>query len=98
MLTYKDFEAGVKKYLRIAPHVTVYDDELAALVSSAIASLKVAGVPIGKSALVTEYINTYVRVRMMHDASGAFRESEFERENVLLRQLTYCEQYVEDVP
>lgn len=98
MLTYKDFEADVKKYLRIAPHVTVYDDELAALASSAIASLKVAGVQIVKSSLVTEYINTYVRVRMMHDASEAFRASEFERENVLLRQLTYGEQYVEDVP
>ena len=89
MLTCKDFEADVKNYLRIAPHVTVYDDELAALASSAIASLNVAGVQVVKSSLVTEYINTYVRVRMMHDASDAFRESEFERENVLLRQLTY---------
>ena len=92
MLTHKDFEADVKKYLRIAPHVKVYDDELAGLASSAIASLKVAGVPVVKSSLVTEYINTYVRVRMMHDASEAFRESEFERANVLLRQLTYGEQ------
>ena len=57
MLTYKDFESDVKKYLRIAPHVTVYDDELSALASSAIASLKVAGIPIVKSSLVTEYIN-----------------------------------------
>ena len=89
MLTYKDFEADVKKYLRIAPHVTVYDDELSMLASSAIASLKVAGVPLVKSALVTEYINTYVRVRMLHDASDAFRGSEFEREHILLRQLTY---------
>lgn len=98
MLTYKDFGADVKKYLRIAPHVTVYDDELSALASSAIASLKVAGIPIVKSSLVTEYINTYVRVRMLHDASDAFRKSEFERENVLMRQLTYGGQYVEDAP
>ena len=91
MLTYKDFEADVKKYLRIAPHVTVYDDELSMLASSASASLKVAGVPLVKSALVTEYINTYVRVRMLHDASEAFRSSEFEREHILLRQLTYGE-------
>ena len=54
-------------------------------------SLKVAGVPLVKSALVTEYINTYVRVRMLHDASEAFRSSEFEREHILLRQLTYGE-------
>lgn len=91
MLTYKDFEADVKKYLRIAPHVTVYDDELSMLASSAIASLKVACVQVVKSALVTEYINTYVRVRMLHDASEAFRSSEFEREHILLRQLTYGE-------
>lgn len=89
MVTVTDFENEVKAYLRMASNVTAYDEEIRGLIESAIASLKTAGVKQEKTPLFTEYVKTYVRLRMLHDASDAFRNSEGLRELTLIQQLTY---------
>ena len=89
MLTAQDFKSDVKAYLRMSSSVTAYDEELSGLIEAAIASLKTAGVKMVKNPLLTEYVNTYVRKRMLQDASEAFKRSETEREKILIQQLTY---------
>lgn len=79
---------SVKSFLRMQQQVTVFDDEINALILSAKESLRVAGVP-DNVPLAYEYIRTYVRKRMLQDASDAFRKSESERERQLINQLTY---------
>lgn len=79
---------SVKSFLRMQQQVTIFDDEINALILSAKESLHVAGVA-DNVPLAYEYIRTYVRKRMLQDASDAFRKSESERERQLINQLTY---------
>ena len=79
---------SVKSFLRMQQTVTLFDDEINALILSAKESLRVAGVA-DSVPLAYEYIRTYVRKRMLQDASDAFRKSESERERQLINQLTY---------
>nr|DAX93335.1 MAG TPA: hypothetical protein [Caudoviricetes sp.] len=79
---------SVKSFLRMQQQVTIFDDEINALILSAKESLRVAGVS-DNVPLAYEYIRTYVRKRMLQDASDAFRKSESERERQLINQLTY---------
>lgn len=79
---------SVKSFLRMQQTVTIFDDEINALILSAKESLCVAGVA-DNVPLAYEYIRTYVRKRMLQDASDAFRKSESERERQLINQLTY---------
>lgn len=79
---------SVKSFLRMQQTVTIFDDEINSLILSAKESLRVAGVA-DNAPLAYEYIRTYVRKRMLQDASDAFRKSESERERQLINQLTY---------
>lgn len=88
-MTNSDFYKEVKSFMRMPQDVTIYDDEIHGLTDEALATLEVAGVGLEKSRLVVAFVRTYVRVRMLQDASDAFRKSELEREKSILRQLTY---------
>lgn len=70
-------------------NVTMYDDEIRNLIGSALSSLRVAGVKIDDDALITDYICTYVRLRMLQDATDTFRTFEKERELIILTQLKW---------
>lgn len=70
-------------------NVTMYDDEIRNLIGSALSSLRVAGVKIDDDALITDYICTYVRLRMLQDATDIFRTFEKERELIILTQLKW---------
>lgn len=83
------YETAVKHFLRMNEHVTMYDEEIRNLISSALSSLRVAGVKIDDDALITDYICTYVRLRMLQDASDVFRTFEKERELIILTQLKW---------
>lgn len=89
MVTASDFIKGVKNFLRMSDAVTLYDSEIETLINSALATLTVAGVELEKSPLVVEFVNCFVRVRMMTDAGDSFRNSELKRENIILQQLIY---------
>lgn len=88
-MTPNEFLQDAKKYLRMPDGVTVYDDEVLGLIDSALASLTVAGITGQKRTLVTAYVNTYVRLAMLHDAAPTFRQSETERLRQIINQLTY---------
>lgn len=84
------FINDVKSFLRMNTSVTAYDDEINGLIDSAISSLLVAGVAVAsKTPLITEYVKTYVRRRMLQDTSTAFQNSEESREMHIIQQLTY---------
>lgn len=89
MLQSSDFLTDVKHYLRMRQEVTSFDDEINGLIDAALATLKVAGVGEVKSPLVSEFVRTFVRVRMLQDASPSFKRSELARENIIIQQLTY---------
>lgn len=89
-VTSNDFINDVKSFLRMNTSVTAYDDEINGLIDSAISSLLVAGVAVAsKTPLITEYVKTYVRRRMLQDTSTAFQNSEESREMHIIQQLTY---------
>ena len=89
-VTNNDFIDDVKSFLRMNTSVTAYDDEINGLIDSAISSLTVAGVNVGKKTpLVAEYVKTYVRRRMLQDTSTSFQNSEESREMHIIQQLTY---------
>lgn len=88
-MVYTEFMNSVKSFLRMDTDVTMYDEELRSLIESALTTLAVAGVEGSKRPLVTDFVNTYVRVRMLQDASSTFRESEYKREQILIQQLVY---------
>lgn len=89
-VTNNDFINDVKSFLRMNTSVTAYDDEINGLIDSAISSLTVAGVAVAsKTPLITEYVKTYVRRRMLQDTSTAFQNSEESREMHIIQQLTY---------
>ena len=89
-VTNNDFIDDVKSFLRMNTSVTAYDDEINGLIDSAISSLVVAGVNVvKKTPLITEYVKTYVRRRMLQDTSAAFQNSEESREMHIIQQLTY---------
>lgn len=89
-VTSNDFINDVKSFLRMNTSVTAYDDEINGLIDSAISSLTVAGVALAsKTPLITEYVKTYVRRRMLQDTSTAFQNSEESREMHIIQQLTY---------
>lgn len=89
-VTSNDFINDVKSFLRMNTSVTAYDDEINGLIDSAISSLTVAGVSVAsKTPLITEYVKTYVRRRMLQDTSTAFQNSEESREMHIIQQLTY---------
>lgn len=88
MMTDTELLKSVKSFLRMQQTVTIFDDEINALILSARESLRVAGVR-DDVPLAYEYVRTYVRKRMLQDASDAFRKSESERERQLINQLTY---------
>lgn len=88
-MTPSEFLNDVKTYLRMPAGVTVYDAEVMGLIESALASLSVAGITGQKRALVTAYVQTYVRLAMLQDASPAFHESETERLRQIINQLVY---------
>lgn len=79
----------VKAYLRMNENVTVYDDEIRGLIKSSMSSLTVAGVTDHTTDLATEYICTYVRKRMLRDASPQFLQFESDREMHIIQQLVY---------
>lgn len=87
-LVVNDFVNSSKAFLRIPKEVDQYDLEITNLIESAIQTLKIAGIET-KTPLVTEFISTFVRLRMMQDASDTFVNSEKERELELLSVLTY---------
>ena len=89
-VTNNDFIDEVKSFLRMNTSVTAYDDEINGLIDSAISSLLVAGVNVvKKTPLISEYVKTYVRRRMLQDTSTAFQNSEESREMHIIQQLTY---------
>lgn len=89
-VTNNDFIDDVKSFLRMNTSVTAYDDEINGLIDSAISSLLVAGVNVvKKTPLISEYVKTYVRRRMLQDTSTAFQNSEESREMHIIQQLTY---------
>lgn len=88
-MTPSEFLKDAKKYLRMPDGVAVYDEEVLGLIESALASLTVAGITGDKRALVSAYVNTYVRLGMLHDAAPTFRQSETERLRQIINQLTY---------
>lgn len=88
-MTPNEFLKGAKTYLRMPDGVTVYDEEVLGLIESALASLAVAGITGQKRALVSAYVNTYVRLGMLQDAAPTFRQSETERLRQIINQLTY---------
>lgn len=89
-VTNNDFINDVKSFLRMNTSVTAYDDEINGLIDSAISSLLVAGVNVvKKTPLISEYVKTYVRRRMLQDTSTAFQNSEESREMHIIQQLTY---------
>ena len=88
MMSDTELLKSVKSFLRMQQTVTIFDDEINAFILSAKESLRVAGVA-DNVPLAYEYIRTYVRKRMLQDASDAFRKSESERERQLINQLTY---------
>ena len=83
------YENEVKHFLRMNENVTMYDAEIRNLIGSALSSLRVAGVKIDDDALITDYICTYVRLRMLQDAQDVFRTFEKERELIILTQLKW---------
>lgn len=89
MLQSAEFMGEVKEFLRMRDDVTVYDQEINGLIDSALATLKVAGVRTIKNALVSDYVKTFVRLRMLQDASDSFKKSESEREKLIIQQLVY---------
>lgn len=88
-MTPNEFLQDAKKYLRMPDGVTVYDEEVLGLIESALSSLAVAGITGAKRPLVSAYVNTYVRLGMLHDAAPTFRQSETERLRQIINQLTY---------
>lgn len=78
----------VKSFLRMPEPVTTYDDEVAGLIATALMTASVAGIT-QPSALLTEYVKTYVRARMLQDASQVFINSEKTRENEILSTIIY---------
>lgn len=88
-MTPNEFLTDTKKYLRMPDGVTVYDEEVLGLIESALASLAVADITGQKRALVSAYVNAYVRLGMLHDAAPTFRQSETERLRQIINQLTY---------
>lgn len=87
------FISDVKDFLRMRDGVTLYDAEINGLIDAALHTLRVAGIKTSDdsnvSPLVSEFVRTYVRVRMLQDASQTFRQSELERENIIIQQLSY---------
>lgn len=89
MLKAAEFTTTVKSFLRIPDNVSIYDQEIEMLTESALESLQIAGVNMVKTPTLSDYVATFVRLRMLHDASAAFTSSEEERLNVLIRLMTY---------
>lgn len=79
----------VKAFLRMASEVTVYDEEIKVLLRSGINVLRGNGIEVTNTPLVTDYLCTYVRTRMLRDTSQIFRDFELEREKSILNQLYF---------
>jgi len=89
MYNAESFKPVVKSFLRMGQNTDMYDTELLSLINSALATLTAANIKVTSNPLITDFICSYVRTRMLQDASKAFKESELLRERVLLNQLTF---------
>lgn len=90
-----DFLEGVKAYLRMPLNVSVYDEELKGLINAALSTVEIAGYSGSVSPILKEFVNCYVRRRMLSDITvsstqgSSFQESESAREMILIQQLIY---------
>lgn len=84
-----EFLTIVKNFLRMDADVSMFDAEIIGNINTALNELKVAGIVDKRTALIDDYVTTYVRLRMTRDMPVNFQKLENERLMDIIDRITY---------